>query len=495
MNISEKFIFPAKEVSSIDSLAINDENLSGFILMKRAAEFSFDSTLKKYPNTKSFLVFCGIGNNAGDGYLFASHAIKKGLSASVVYLASPKNLKGDALKAFVELKTLGAKVIPWTKDYDFDADIIVDAIFGIGLNRIIEDDYLECIKAINESKKTVIALDIPSGLCANTGQQKEVAIKAEITFTFVGKKIGMYLESGPDCCGQVCFSNLSIQEKNFQTAKPSVEIVNDALRNKILRKRSKTSHKGNYGHVLIVGGNKGMGGAARIAAEAAIRSGAGLVSVITRPENVNLITRLRPEIMCHATDHKLRNLKELIEKVDVIAIGPGLGIDDWAHQLYAEIMTSEQPLIMDADALNILSLDPIQRGNWILTPHPGEAAKLISKSTTQIQSDRLTSLEEIINQYQATVILKGNNTLVGNINRIPYMINAGNPGMASAGMGDLLTGLTAGLMAQYSNHNYCQIAALAAFIHAKAGDQAALNGQRGLIATDLLCELRTLLNP
>ena len=495
MNISEKFIYLAKEVSIIDSLAINDENMSGFILMKRAAEFSFDSTLKKYPNTKSFLVFCGIGNNAGDGYLFASHAIKKGLNASVVYLASPKNLKGDALKAFVELKMLGAKIIPWTKECDFDADIIVDAIFGIGLNRIVEGDYLECIKVINESKKTVIALDIPSGLCANTGQQKEVAIKAEITFTFVGKKIGMYLESGPDCCGQVCFSNLSIQEKNFQTAKPSVEIVNDVLSNKILGKRSKASHKGNYGHVLIVGGNNGMGGAARIAAEGAIRSGAGLVSVITRPENVNLITRLRPEIMCYAADHKLSNLKELIEKVDVIAIGPGLGIDDWAHQLYAEIMTSEQPLIMDADALNILSLDPIQRGNWILTPHPGEAAKLISKSTTQIQSDRLTSLEEIINQYQATVILKGNNTLVGNMNRIPYVINEGNPGMASAGMGDLLTGLTAGLMAQYSNHDYGQIAALAAFIHAKAGDQAALNGQRGLIATDLLCELRTLLNP
>ena len=143
----------------------------------------------------------------------------------------------------LNLRCWNAKIIPWTKECDFDADIIVDAIFGIGLNRIVEGDYLECIKAINESKKTVIALDIPSGLCANTGQQKEVAIKAEITFTFVGKKIGMYLESGPDCCGQVCFSNLLIQEKNFQTAKPSVEIVNDALRNKILRKRSKTSHK------------------------------------------------------------------------------------------------------------------------------------------------------------------------------------------------------------------------------------------------------------
>ncbi|MBC8226272.1 MAG: NAD(P)H-hydrate dehydratase [Gammaproteobacteria bacterium] len=495
MDISENFIFSAEEVSSIDSLATNDENISGFLLMRRAAEFSFDLTLKKYPNTKSFLVFCGTGNNAGDGYLFASHAIKKGLDVSIIYLASPENLEGDALKAFVDLKSLGAKIVPWTKECKFEADIIIDALFGIGLNRIIEDDYLECIKAINGNIKPVIAMDIPSGLCANTGREKGIAIKAVITFTFVGKKIGMYLESGPDCCGDIYFSKLSIPENKYQTAKPLVEIIDDGLRNKILGKRAKASHKGNFGHVLIVGGNKGMGGAARIAAEGAIRSGAGLVSVITRAENVNLITRLRPEIMCHAADEKLSNLKKLLKEVDVIAIGPGLGIDEWAHKLYAEIINTEQPLIVDADALNILSLDPIKRDNWILTPHPGEAAKLISKLNTQIQSNRLTSLEKIINQYQATVILKGNNTLVGNMNTVPYMIKEGNPGMSSAGMGDLLTGLTAGLLAQYLNHDYCQIAALAAFIHAKAGDQSALNGQRGLIATDLLCELRPLLNP
>jgi NAD(P)H-hydrate epimerase len=263
----------------------------------------------------------------------------------------------------------------------------------------------------------------------------------------------------------------------------------------MLPKRKNTSHKGDYGHVLIIGGNKGMAGAAKIAAEGALRSGAGLVSVITRPENVNVITRLRPEIMCHAVDDSLNNVKELINNVDVIAIGPGLGLDEWAHKIYEETLISKTPLILDADALNILSLKPIKRDNWILTPHPGEAAKLISKLTSQIQHDRLSSLEEIINQYQATVILKGNNTLVGNSQRVPYMINAGNPGMASAGMGDLLTGLTAGLLAQFLRHDYCQIAALSAFIHAKAGDQAVLNGQRGLIATDLLNELRPLLNP
>lgn len=495
MSISEKFIFKSNEVSTIDRLAMTEEDISGFLLMKRAAEFSFDITHKEYPSAKSFLIFCGLGNNAGDGYLLASQIIRKGLHASVVYLSSPENLKGDALSAYLDLKSLNAEITPWTKNCNFDADIIVDALFGIGLNKPIEGKYLECISAINDNVKPVIALDIPSGLCANTGQEKDLAIKAEITVTFVGKKIGLFLGSGPDSCGRIFFSDLLINENLYKLSKPSVEIFSDELRAKMLPKRKNTSHKGDYGHVLIIGGNKGMAGAAKIAAEGALRSGAGLVSVITRPENVNVITRLRPEIMCHAVDDNLNNVKELINNVDVIAIGPGLGLDEWAHKIYEETLISKTPLILDADALNILSLKPIKRDNWILTPHPGEAAKLISKLTSQIQHDRLSSLEEIINQYQATVILKGNNTLVGNSQRVPYMINAGNPGMASAGMGDLLTGLTAGLLAQFLRHDYCQIAALSAFIHAKAGDQAVLNGQRGLIATDLLNELRPLLNP
>ena len=262
-----------------------------------------------------------------------------------------------------------------------------------------------------------------------------------------------------------------------------------------LKPRNRSSHKGDFGHVLVIAGNHGMGGAARITSESALRTGAGLVSVITRPENVAIISKTTPEIMAHSADDKSDKISELINKADVIAIGPGLGIDRWAKDLFNKTLESEKQIIIDADGLNLLADCPTKRDNWILTPHPGEAARLLRCLNPEIQEDRLTSLEKLVGKYGGVTLLKGNNTLIGAGEEIPFVITAGNPGMSTAGMGDLLTGIIAALCSQFKQVNPNILTALGAYIHALAGDQAAKSGERGIIATDLFKELKHIINP
>ncbi len=495
MTISDNYVYPSTEVSKIDNLAIKQEGIPGFVLMRRAADFSYQSAIECYPNTNSFIVFCGLGNNAGDGYLFASRALDEGKKAQVVYLSTPENLKGDAYLAYQEYEKLGGQIFPWSKDRELCADLYVDAIFGVGLNRSVDGVFLQAIQTINQSPIPVISLDIPSGLNPDTGEKMEDCISAQMTTTFVGYKKGLFLNSGPDCSGKISYSDLDIPECCFDSAKPSLRIVDKELSKNLLKKRPKTSHKGSFGHILIVGGNHGMGGAVRIASEAALRSGAGLVSVVTRAANIPIVTKLRPEIMCHSVDEDPNKINDFIAKASVVAIGPGLGLDDWAMTLFEQVFQSNLPMVVDADALNILSLKPRKRKNWILTPHPGEAARLIGITNPRVQSDRIGSLQKLADSFSGTIVLKGNNTLIGSSNEMPYLITVGNPGMASAGMGDLLTGIIAGLLGQFKDIDQGLVSAVAAYIHGSSGDLAAEQGERGLIATDLFRHLQQCLNP
>ena len=261
--------------------------------MRKAADFAYDKVIEFYPDTASIVVFCGLGNNAGDGYLFAVRALNEGKKIHVISLSSPEKLKGNALQAYQEYTNMGGQLIAWDRNLDFSADLIVDAIFGIGLNRPVDGIFLESIQAINRSSIPVLALDIPSGLNANTGEKMGDSISAKVTTTFVGHKQGLFLNSGPECSGEIFFSNLNIPEKCYQSAKPSMTFVTEKLSKTVLTKRPIASHKGSFGHVLVVGGDHGMGGAVRIAAEAALRSGAGLVSVATRASNVSIVTKLK----------------------------------------------------------------------------------------------------------------------------------------------------------------------------------------------------------
>ena len=496
MTISDNFVYSAAEVTEIDKMAMHLSGIPGLVLMRRAADYSYEKSIEFYPETDSIIVFCGVGNNAGDGYLFAVRALREGKKIQVVSLSPKEKLKGDALQAYKEYTNMDGEVIRWDQNLDLSTtDLIVDAIFGIGLNRPVGGVFLECIQAINRSSVPILSLDIPSGLNADTGEEMGDSASAKLTTTFVGYKQGLFLNSGPERSGEVFLSNLNIPEECYQSAEPCLRFISEKLSKKVLTKRPIASHKGNFGHILVVGGNHGMGGAVRITAEAALRSGAGLVSVATRDSNVPIVAKLRPEVMCHSVDDNVDKISDLIAKATVIAMGPGLGLDDWSKHLFERVLESDLPLVIDADALNILSRNPRKRENWILTPHPGEAARLLGVINPVIQSQRLDSLNKLVKKFGGTVVLKGNNTLVGGSNQIPYLVRSGNPGMASAGMGDLLTGVIAGLLGQFENIDYQLLAAIAANVHANAGDLAVEDGERGLIATDLFKHLKQQLNP
>jgi ADP-dependent NAD(P)H-hydrate dehydratase / NAD(P)H-hydrate epimerase len=260
-----------------------------------------------------------------------------------------------------------------------------------------------------------------------------------------------------------------------------------------LKPRKKDAHKGDFGHVLIIGGTLGFGGAVRLSGEAALRTGAGLVSIATHPHHASFIQASRPELMCHGIN-QASDLLPLLERASVLVIGPGLGQSNWSQQLLITTLNiTDKPIVIDADALNLLSKQPYQsQAHHLYTPHPGEASRLLHTTTMTIQQDRLNAFNQLTEQYKGIVILKGANTLIGQQNQTTHVCGAGNPGMASAGMGDVLTGIIASLIAQ--KLPLLDAACLGVLIHALAADQAAKAGQRGLIASDLFLPLYHLVN-
>jgi hydroxyethylthiazole kinase-like uncharacterized protein yjeF len=254
--------------------------------------------------------------------------------------------------------------------------------------------------------------------------------------------------------------------------------------------REPTDDKGHFGHVLVVGGESGMSGAARLAGEAAARTGAGLVSVATRTEHAAIISAAVPELMCHGVEDR-ESLLPLLHRASVVAVGPGLGQSDWAQSLFGVLLQGKLPMVVDADALNLLGIDPLKRDNWILTPHPGEAARLLGQTVEEIQSDRTGSATQLQKKYGGVVVLKGAGTVVVNSEGVVGICGEGNPGMATGGMGDVLTGVIAGLLAQ--GISLSQAAQLGVCLHARAGDLAAADGEKGLLASDLFPFIRRLL--
>jgi NAD(P)H-hydrate epimerase len=338
----------------------------------------------------------------------------------------------------------------------------------------------------------VLAIDVPSGLHADTGVVMGAVVHAARTISFIGLKVGCFLGEGPSVRGEIAFASLDVPPAPPEWVRPTAERIEQVLIARALPPRRRTAHKGDFGHVLIVGGNVGMAGSVRLSGEASLRSGAGLVSVATRPEHAVAMAAARPELMCHGVTEP-QYLQALIERADVVAIGPGLGRDQWARSLYQAVLESDRPLILDADALNLLAENPRRRENWILTPHPGEAARLLGTRTPDVQRDRLAALRQLSDRFGGVVVLKGACTLIGGGTAIPALCDRGNPGMATAGMGDVLTGILAALRVQISDA--WTASRTAVLVHAMAGDDAARNGERGLIASDLISRLPACLNP
>lgn len=486
-------LYRAAQVREMDRYAIEQLGISGTVLMERAGAAAFALLRQHWPVAARLAVVCGTGNNGGDGYVLARLAVEAGLKVTVLQVGDNNHLQGDALAAAQRLFSCDIMPLAFEPAQLAQSDVIIDAILGTGLNGAVSEDFAAAIAAINSAGLPVLALDIPSGLNADNGQVMGCAIHAAVTISFIGLKRGLFTGDGPDCCGQVVFESLSLPTPVYAQQPIEVELSKYECFKGLLIPRQRSTHKGHYGHVLVIGGEAGYTGAARMAGEAAARVGAGLVSIGTRAAHAAQLNASRPELMVHALEDEA-SFQRLAEKANVIAIGPGLGQSEWARNMLNLALESGHPLIVDADGLNLLSLEPRQRHNWILTPHGGEAARMLGQSTQEIHQDRFAAVHELQAQYGGYVILKGAGSLVAGPDLPMHLCGEGNPGMASGGMGDVLTGILAGLLAQG-----CELgdaACIGVCLHAAAGDAAAkAAGERGMLATDLMPWVRRLANP
>ncbi len=486
-------VYSAAQVRALDQRAIESLPVSGYTLMKRAGEATLRYLRARWPMALRIVIVCGGGNNGGDGYVLARFAQAAGLEVSVIAVSPVAALKGDARQAHADFVASGGSVQSLNASLLRDGEVIVDAVLGTGLTEPVRAAAADAIRAINAAGRPVFAIDIPSGLDSDSGMPLGEAIRADSTVTFVGLKTGLFLGEGPERAGRIFFDDLEVPVPDIPQFLPRLQRITETCVVQALPRRARQAHKGDFGRVLIIGGGSGMPGAVRLCGEACLRAGAGLVTVATSPENLSAIVAGRPELICLPL-HSPADLVAALERADIVAIGPGLGRSDWARELVRLTLRSPGPLVVDADALNIIAESgKLQRDNWILTPHPGEAGRLLGIDTAEVQADRLAALAALVAAYGGTIALKGAGTLVGARGKAPGLCERGNPGMASAGMGDVLTGAIAGVLAQCADPWLATRAAVMA--HALAGDAAARPGERGLLASDVARELQACVNP
>lgn len=480
-------LYTVEQVRALDRRAIDDLGISGFELMSRAAAAAFAALCRHWPQARRVAVFCGPGNNGGDGYLLASLAYGSGVAVEVIELNDASS--GDAAAARDTWMRSAGNTHRWHQDAALPkADVYVDALYGTGLNRAPDPSATALIEHINASGVPVLALDVPSGLNADTGHCPGAAIRAQLTISFIAAKRGLYTGQAATKVGMLQIDTLGLPDILWQGMPTDASLLEATH----LPPRARDAHKGDSGHVLAIGGDQGTAGAIRLCGEAALRCGAGLVSIATRSENLFALNSARPELMAHAV-HGPQELQPLLERATVLAVGPGLGQGAWGHALWLTALDSSKPLVLDADGLNLLSRETRRFTTpAVLTPHPGEAARLLNKTIAEIELDRFASARALAQRYNAVVVLKGSGSLIANPDGRLDVCTWGNPGMGSGGMGDLLTGVIAALMAQ----GCCawDAARMGVGLHARAGDLAARHGERGLLASDLLDPLRTLGN-
>jgi ADP-dependent NAD(P)H-hydrate dehydratase / NAD(P)H-hydrate epimerase len=485
-------LYNAEAVRRLDRIAIDDFGIPGYTLMRRAGRAVFDVIRQRYPEGNNLLVLCGAGNNAGDGYVVARLAHQNGLPVRVASLVDPDRLTGDAAQACEHWLECGVVEI-----YDSallaGADVVVDALLGTGLTRNVEGRWKQLIESLNASSLPVVAVDIPSGLNADTGAVSGVAVRAQITVTFIGLKQGLFTASGRACCGEVIFDALGLDDTVYQPVDSTAQLLSRSPQWR-LPPRHHDSHKGRNGYALIVGGNEGTPGAVILAARAALRIGVGLVAVVCRPQHVNAVVAACPECMVHGSNNG-EMPPMLLERADYIGIGCGLGQDAWAQRLLYDALHSALPLVLDADALNLLAKQghTTLTDQCVITPHPGEAARLLGVGTAAVQHDRFSAARHLYDRYGALVVLKGSGTLI-QANARPLVCYYGNPAMATAGMGDVLTGMITSIAAQFRNSAEISLeraVAAAVCCHGHAGDLASDGDDRGLMATDVIDHIRS----
>ena len=465
-------------------------------LVQRAAKAACCALRQRYAQAEHVAVLCGVGNNGADGYALAALLQQAGLKPQIHALwGAPKT--EVARRASAVCEQLGvpqheAGVLPAVGE----TQLLVDGLLGIGLSRPLQGQMLQHIRQINLLRLPVLALDITSGLQADTGCALPEAIVADSTVSFLGLKRGFFMQDGPHVAGHLMLHDLDVGADLLPCCDAVLFHVQQ-LQAPLLQRRQVDAHKGCFGHCLVVAGAQGMPGAGVLATHAALRTGAGLVRVATHGHHTAAGAMRHPEAVWQAVQQG-DNLCDLLAKATCVVVGPGLGQDAWGQQLWAVVAQRPNiPMVVDADALGLLAKSPSRYERWILTPHPKEAAQLLGCSTQQVQQDRFAAARAVQARYGGVVVLKGAYTVVASNAPAVQVCPAGNPGMASAGMGDVLSGILGGLLAQFgSSVDLQQLAALGVWLHAQAGDKAAAQqGQRGLLAGDVIAQLPALVNP
>lgn len=526
MSLSGWPLYTAAQVRELDRLAI-EAGVSADELMRRAGQAAFNLMKAMWPDIRTVLVLCGTGNNGGDGYVIAELAQASGWSVTVLHMGdsttdTARLATESALQHNVLIEKFTSQKLARLLAGDLRQPcIVVDALLGIGIKGALRAGYREAVGQLNSSGLPVLAIDVPTGLDSDTGRVVDVAMRCAATISFIGRKQGLYTGRSADFTGQLFFDDLDVSAMIDQSNVArgfSARAIDAGILTQLISPRSRAAHKGSFGNVLVIGGDHGFGGAALLAAEAAARAGAGTVSLITRAAHVSAVLARRPEIMVLGLEDwagaDAGRVLGLFEKATVIVIGPGLGQSAWSTEalqcLLDWVSRHEKPVVLDADALNLFARQSRDwqdsasagfRRNWVLTPHPGEASRLLGVPVTEIQADRFAAVRALQFLSGAVCLIKGAGTVMafpcgsgkGASSDPVDVCTTGNPGMATGGMGDVLAGILGALIAQGLSPADAIRASVCA--HGEAGDRAASeSGERGLIATDLLSHLRNVLN-
>ena len=472
-------LYNRQQVYQLDQLTMLEDGQSSKQLMGKAAMAVWSAIQRRWPAIEHVVIFAGCGNNGGDAFAVARLVKKSGIDVELIAVGDLSQQSAES-RSFRESWEQGGGITQqWTGKCP-DCDLIIDGLLGIGLSRDLDTGWSSMLGKINSKEAVRVSVDIPSGVNADTGMAMPVAIQADLTVTFIGQKIGLFLADGPDYCGKVVFDDLGLSTASADKQPVKYQLL-ERHNVKLPSLRKNNSYKNQYGHVVVFGGGPGMSGATRLTGFAALRSGAGLVSLCVHPDNVIAAASDHAELM--VSDWNA--LDSMVALASIIVVGPGLGDSSQAKNLLQKLSVTDKPIVVDADALQPWFLNDLRSEHCVITPHPGEAARLLECTTDQIQQDRVSAILKLNEQWPFVSVLKGSGSLVGEQHKMLKLCVHGHAGMATAGMGDVLSGLVAGYLAQ--GLNALDATQTAVLVHALAAEYYAnKHDSSSVIASDVI---------
>lgn len=493
------YIMSRESCKEIDKRTIESIGIPSIVLMENAATEVY---LKVKDKGDRFTVVCGSGNNGGDGLAIGRKLVLSGKNVHFVIISTKNNYTDDFNINYNIVDNMGCKIsfakdisdIDILKDIIKSNDIVIDSIFGVGISRELSDFYTNVINVINEYGKNIISIDVPSGLDCNTGIPRGSSVKANTTYTFEVIKRGFINYSALKYLGKLEVIPIGIPDNIKKAVDDRIYVLEEKDYKNMIIKREVYGHKGDYGRAIIFAGSQGFTGAAYIAVEACLKTGAGLTTLVTTYKTQDILSSLLIESMTANFSEK-EKVDKLLSNADAIAYGPGLPSDKKYEDFLLDIsIQSRSHIVIDAEGINILSrrydIGERLRGRMILTPHPGEMARLMKKSVKEIERNRIEVAKECANKYNSIVLLKGYNTVITDGNDV-YINTTGNSKMASGGSGDCLTGMIVSLLAQ--GHSPLESALIGAYVHGKCGEIGGRD-KYSITATQIIDEIQETIN-